>query len=214
MSNPFYNLRGGIPPRYSLVETAPVEEPITLNEAKIQCEVESDEHYWDDYLTLLIVAARRCFEKWSGRWLVTRNVQFIFDNFPYPTYEIYLPKGPIQSVTSLQYLDPNGTLTTFPQTTKWLADVNSYRPKVYLAWAQIWPMQRYIENAITITCVAGYGLHSTQLPQDVPAEYQIAIKLIVAHWFKHRTPIVEDSSIQELPYHLRQIVMEDRLACL
>lgn len=214
MSEGIYTLRGGIPPRYSLVEVEPVEEPVTLDEAKIQCRVETDEHYWDDYLTAAIIAARRCVERWSGRWLITRSVQYIFDNFPYPTYEIYFPKGPIQSVTSVQYLNPNGALTTFPATTKWLADVNSFRPKVYLAWAQIWPMQRYIENAVTITAVVGYGLHSTGLPKDVPPEYQIAIKSLVAYWFDNQLPVTKDASIQEMPFHLRQIIMQERLACL
>lgn len=214
MSERAYTLRGGVPPRYSLNTTVePAEEPITLTEAKVQCEIESAETHWDTYLAGLITCARNSIQSATGRRLVTQTVQYIFDLFPYPTYEIHFPFAPIQSITSVQYLDPNGALTTFGAT-KWVADIYSFRPKVYLAWAQIWPMQRYIQNGVVITAVAGYGLPSTSTPKDVPQNYKACVKMLVAHWFQNRVPITKDSSIQELPYHLKQLIVENRLSCL
>ena len=50
-------------------------------------------------------------------------------------------------------------------------------------------------NAYEIAFTAGYGDEAS----DVPAPIRQALKLLVAHWFEHREPVVLGEAPQEVP---------------
>ena len=104
----------------------PAEEPVSLAEAKLHLRVDFPDD--DALIVSLIAAARMAAETLTGRQLVTARWKLVLDSFPGPSlmgvpagrsfslpgHAILLPKCPLQSVVSLQYLDMASTTQTMP----------------------------------------------------------------------------------------------------
>lgn len=94
---------------------AVAEEPITRGEAQRHLEVDTFDSPpasdWDDWIDAHIPAAREYCEFYLGRALAPRTMEYIASSFPSvavstpPGSVIALPFGPVQSITSIVYLD-------------------------------------------------------------------------------------------------------------
>ncbi len=90
--------------------TAPTSEPISLDEAKIHCNVDLANAYHEGKLQSLIKAAREKVETDTGRAIVTQTWDFTCDLFPSGVCAMHLPKSPVSSVTSVKYYDTTATV--------------------------------------------------------------------------------------------------------
>ncbi len=166
-----------------VVATPPALEPLTVAEAKLFCRVDQDMHDEDSSFAVWITAAREYCESVSGQSFITRTLRMALEAFP--GWRILLPRGPVQSVTSVIYRDVNGTLTTMP-TTDYLFD-----PDVQPAYLQpktygYWPWSEYWRTgAVKVTYVAGYGAAATSVPERA----RQAMRMLVAHWYNQRETV-------------------------
>ena len=86
---------------YTLTDTAPVTEPVTLAEAKLYCRVSTSVD--DNQISLMIKQAREAIEVGTGLSLIPKTAVVWFTNF---NGTFNLPYGPVNSFTSL--IDENG----------------------------------------------------------------------------------------------------------
>ena len=86
---------------YTLTDTAPVTEPVTLAEAKLYCRVTNSVD--DNQISLMIKQAREAVEVGTGLSLIPKTAVVWFTNFD---GNFNLPYGPVNSFTSL--IDENG----------------------------------------------------------------------------------------------------------
>ncbi|MDE2101265.1 MAG: hypothetical protein KGL39_28725 [Patescibacteria group bacterium] len=102
-----------------------------------------------------------------------------------------LPKPPLQSVVSVQYLDQTGTLQTMPSS-DYQVITNNYPG--YIKPVSGWPStQQNTANAVTIVFTAGWP---TQ--EAVPGIYLQAIRLLCAWHYENRLPVSgSDRAISE-----------------
>lgn len=150
----------------------PAEDPVTLAEAtKWARATDATEN---SLITSLIAAATASAEQITGSRLVTQTWELRLDKFE---DEIQLLQ-PLQSVTSITYVDTNGT-TQAVATSVYTAD--TVEGKVYPAYSQNWPSTRSIPNAITITFVVGYGKGI-----EVPESIKTWIRMRVATLYEQR----------------------------
>lgn len=166
--------------------TAPATEPLTLREAKLHLRVTGDDE--NDYITDLILAARQTAETFTHRALITQSYTLTLDGFPCGyAAAIVLPKPPLRSITSIQYVDTNGDTQTW-SSALYQVDAPSGPwarvGRVMPAYQQIYPINRTQMNAVTITFAAGYGE-----AKDVPAPFRHAIRLWIAHWYRNRESV-------------------------
>lgn len=96
--------------------------------------------------------------------------------------EILLPVGPVQSVTSVVYVDTAGVSQTLVVTTDYVVDTSSEPARIYPAYSCSWPSARAQRNAITVTYVAGYGISGS----FVPARLINAMYLLIADAYEFR----------------------------
>lgn len=169
--------------RASLV-TGPTSEPITLAQAKKQLEISPSEADHDDHIELLIQAAREQWEHDTDSACLTQTWKVNFET----AYEdeIYLPKRPVASITSVKYYDTSNVQQTLATTVYGLDSANR---AVRLKYLQDWPttvLDRW--DAWEITYVCGYA--SVAL---VPAIAKQAMLLLVAHNFENRDMIMSES---------------------
>ncbi len=108
--------------------TPPAEEPVSLAEARLHLRVDMDDD--DALIRSLITAARQAAETLTGRQLITARWKLVLDAFPgpssmgvpvgasfsLPAHAILIPKCPIQSIVSIQYVDMSGAWPVMPPT--------------------------------------------------------------------------------------------------
>ena len=168
--------------------TPPTEEPVTLEEAKTHLRVHHTDE--DSYIEGLIKAATRHTEKVLGKSLMTRTYRLTLDAF---SDAIELPRGPVQSVTSVQYVDADGK-TQAIASGNYTVDLTSARQWIVRNSGFSWPSTIDAVNAVSVTYVAGHD----ELPAELE-DLRHALLLLVGHWFFQREAVNVGSTVTEVP---------------
>lgn len=180
--------------------TAADGEPITLEQAKAQLRLDTDDD--DAYVLDLIAAAREHVEGQTRRALKQQTFDYAIDG-GWPLVDglpmIQLPINPVVSVTSISYQDASGTS---PEPTLAAADyaVTTRNNGSYIVpgYNVTWPSVRDVPDAITVRFVAGYT--------TIPAALKHAIKLLVAHLYENREPVSRNAVIASVPYTVEALL--------
>ncbi len=165
------------------LHTAPTSEPVSLTEAKKQCEIAESNEAHDPQLLRLVTAARQFVERRLNRQLITATWNLALDRFPYGNEPVLLPMAPLASVTSITYLDGNGDSQTWSSSNYRVSTAREPGRIVPIVGAT-YPTTYNTTDAITVRFVAGYGAASA-----VPEGIKAAILLLVNHWFEERSPV-------------------------
>lgn len=157
--------------------TPPAAEPVTLAEAKAHLRVEVTDD--DAIITALIAAARALAEQETGRSLITQTWRRTHDQFP---DSVRLDRGPVQSVTSVKYLESVAGEQTTLSPASYIVDSASapgwVQPAYGFDWPDVWPEI----NAVEVTYVTGYGADGTAIPEPI----KLWVKLMVGHYYANR----------------------------
>jgi uncharacterized phiE125 gp8 family phage protein len=172
--------------------TAPTVEPITRAEAKAHSRVTVSDD--DEYIDALIEATRDRIENHTKRALLTQTWRLTLDSFPLGRRDIILPWSPLQSVTSITYVDTNGTTQTWASS-NYSVDTGATPGRVRLAYDVLYPSIRHQPNAVTIIFVAGYGSAAS----DLPAGIVHACKILFGHYYDNREPVVTGTVATPIP---------------
>lgn len=191
--------------------TAPVIEPITVPEAKNWARITTSEE--DDLVEMLITAARRQAEATElRRALNTQTWDYFLDAFPCEYGgRIKVPRPPLQSVTSIKYIDTAGVEQVLDPSL-YQVDTKSQPARIYPAYGHTWPSTRCVPNAVTVRFVAGYG----NAIEDVPEEIRQALKVMVKTGYDHREEIVTGTIVAKIPISMaaRQLLATYRITWL
>jgi uncharacterized phiE125 gp8 family phage protein len=96
--------------------TAPSSEPLTLAEAKLYLRI--DTRHEDTLLTDLIVAVRMIAESWMRCSLISQSWMLAYD---FGIAEsIWLPMGPVNSITSVVVVNQDTTTQTIDSSAYWM----------------------------------------------------------------------------------------------
>jgi hypothetical protein len=213
-------------PRRSLtLVTGPASEPVTLAEAKAWARIDDDAD--DSVVTHLITAARMAAEEYLRRSLLSQSYRLTIDltgdalgNFlgdgvyDLPVTALYggmprvieLPKGPVQSITSVTTYDLSDTSSIFSSSNY---HVDAPGERLVLNYGTIWPSNLRPIAACDILYVTGYGTAAT----SVPAPIRQGILIHIASLYEQRGQC-EDA--MDLPPGAKQLynqyrIMGDRL---
>lgn len=178
---------------YGLTLTSgPGSEPVTLAEAKAHIRLEHDAD--DSLITGLIAAARKMIEQEYGVQMINATWKMTLDRFP--SYEITLARGPIQSVTSITYKDSDNVTQTV-SASDYLVDMPTKR--IWPDSGFSWPSTYDAPGNVSIIYVSGYGTAS-----DVPEPWKLAIKMLVAGWYEQRESM-QQQTMNMIPFGVEAI---------
>lgn len=158
--------------------TAPASEPLTTAEAKSHLRVDSSDD--DTLIDAFVKSARQYVEEDLGRALITQTWDYTIDAFPSDGSAIHLPRPPLQSVTSISYVDTAGATQTV-SSGDYIVNTGKRKGEVTLAYGAAWPATRTQASAVTIRFVAGYGAASA-----VPESIRTALRLVVGDLYSNR----------------------------
>lgn len=174
------------------VVTPAATEPITLAQAKSHLRIDHSDD--DTYLSLCITASRIFFEKMCEITISQTTLKLSLDDFE---DVLYLPKGPIQSVTEIEYYDSNNTLQNVAD---WQEDIASGPARLMPLLDESWPEISGVMNAVQITYVAGF-VNAAAVPELLKA----GIKFYVGHLYENREAVTE-GNYTEVPMAVTTII--------
>lgn len=178
---------------YTLAGTVtPTTYPISLDEAKEHLRITLTDE--DDYITSLIEAATQWCEAYENRVYVPRNVAECFNDFS----DLTLRDNPVQSISSITYIDDNGDSQTLSTDVYGLDDA-SCPAYVYLKYGQSWPTVYNRPNAVTVNYTAGYS--------DISGRVKAAVQLMLAHLYEHREASSE-VNLNNIPLGVKSLLSD------
>jgi hypothetical protein len=197
---------------YSLtVKTAPTIEPVTLDEMKLHLRVDFNDD--DSLITTMIKSARHNIESKYYVTYISQSLVLGLDRFiqpgttvpsygypmmglygwgpgigPWgwmtPTWSAIDLRPPVQSITSITYVDPSGNTQTLASSGYTLATGTPGR--VFPAINKIWPATAVgIPGAVSIEFISGVATADL-----VPDDWKEAIKLAVGSTYENREQTV------------------------
>jgi len=158
----------------SLVSDA-ATEPVTVSEAKdhLRVDISDDDTLIGNY----IKTARQYVEYYCGQSFISRTYRADIYGF---ADDIWLPYGPVLSVSSIQYYD-----TSSPEALQTWASANYrlHNDVIYRGIGVNFPSTGSQPDNVQITYVAGWNADS---PQTVPEPVRQVILLMVGSMYEQR----------------------------
>lgn len=174
-----------------VLSAGPTEEPVALEDLKAHCRVEITDD--DDLINALGIAAREKVELDTGRVLCSQTWLLKGNGFPSSdSTPIELDMPPLQSVSSIAYVDTDGVAATWDDA-EYQVDTASQPGRILPAYGESYPTARDQYNSVTVTFVCGYGAS-----YDVPRALKHAIKILVGTWYEQREQIVVGNLVTEV----------------
>ncbi len=156
----------------------PTFEPVSLAEMKNHAR--EDDHAFDLSMNGALRAAVRAVENETRRQLVTATWVLKLDRFPSDDGAIYLPRPPLQSVTTITYTDVDGNAGTSWASSKYDVDTDSIVGRVCPGFGESYPATREVVNAVIVTYAAGYANQSQEarlFPRNIEISDVFAIQV-------------------------------------
>jgi len=186
----------------SLKQTAaPSVEPVSTTVLKGWLRVDTSDD--DTLLGSLSAGARAYFENATNRQLITATWQFKVATFPNDGGDFILTVSPLQSVTSVTYVNTSDVVTTW-DSSNYVVDTDSNVGRLRPAYNVDYPSDvRGYDQDVVVTFVAGYG----DAASDVPDGALLAVKLLAGNWYENResnAPI----ALQPVPMALQALMWQ------
>lgn len=186
-------------PAHYVRSAEPSIEPVSVIDIKEHCRIDNDDE--DMLVESYLKAARRWCEDFTRRSFINTTWVAKLDSFP--GWVIEIEKCNLQSVTSVQYVDTAGATQTFSNT---LVDTHSKPARITPAYGYDWPSVRDQMNAVTVSFVAGYGATAATVPDSIKS----AIKILCAHLYENREPVVTGTIISPVPFSVESLLWMER----
>lgn len=137
--------------------------PVTRAEAKLYCKIDTTAE--DGTVDMLIAGATQRIEGLIDKKIMPQTWEYRIDAF---ADEMRLPFGPVQSVTSVKYIDADGAEQTLDAA--WYeADIDGEPPRIVRAAGKTWPGVAAGINKVIIRFVAGSSTVSPIVKQAILA---------------------------------------------
>lgn len=161
--------------RAPVVSSAAAVEPLLVDDMILQMNAQGTLD--DELVGAQIAVARAYVEDYTGTRLITQTLTLRTDDWADLDA---LPVAPVQSITSITYVDVDGTTHTLSATV-YEARLYGLEPSVVLKYNQTWPTIR-VGSQITVTAVVGYGAAGSNVPPPIMQ----AMKLVAADAYRFR----------------------------
>lgn len=161
------------------VVTAPDGEPVDLETVKRHLKIEDLDTEDDLIQEVYIPSARSEAEIYLQRALLPQTLTLTLDRFP-RAGPIEVPRPPLISITSIQYVDENEVTQTW-SSSEYVADTLRAPGIVYPKYGYSYPSTLAYPNSVTITYQAGYADRAS-----IPADIKRGILLLLSDAYELR----------------------------
>lgn len=137
-------------------------------------------------------AAQHAIEGPRGGGIALLNAQWRLSLDVWPGDYFVVPIAPAISVDEITFL-PFGSnmgdayLTLDPS--QYVFDLDADPPHVRRAFGVVWPILAIVPGSVKVKFTSGFAAAAADWPDD-KRDLKVAIKLLVAHWYDHRSAVV------------------------
>ncbi|MBW5802042.1 head-tail connector protein [Halomonas elongata] len=176
---------------------------ITLAEAKLHLRLitsldEAESYTVEDTLIqTLIDAAYRHAEERTRQVFQQGTRTLVLDGFPVGDEAIALPWTPVESVDSVDYIDPGGTSQSLDANALRL-DARSLYPTLSPQWGSEWPATIDEPESVTLTATVG--------PDATPPDVRAALLLMIGHLYENREAVVLGTIATDVPLGVEMLL--------
>jgi uncharacterized phiE125 gp8 family phage protein len=186
--------------------TGPSDQPITTEAAKLHLKVEHSDD--DDLIATLCAAALDYVETGTRRKCLTQTWDDKRDGFPCWGEPWVLDFPPVSAVSSISYVDTNGTTQTW-SSAEYVTDLptgaHAAPGRIWPAYSYSWPQTRTQRNCVTVRFVCGFAT-----AELVPSGMVAAQKLLIGHWYAHRETVVVGTITQQIGQAADALIWQHR----
>jgi len=150
--------------------TAATTYPVDIDEVKLACRFDSSA--LDAEIETMIDDCTRLTEHENNQCLMTQTFEYSCDAFP---AKFELTRNPVQSVTSITYVDGTGATVTLAEDQYTLINDGFGFARITPAYGVVWPSVRGDIDGVKVRFVAGYA--SAAL---VPGNFKRQVKIFVS----------------------------------
>jgi uncharacterized phiE125 gp8 family phage protein len=174
------------------IYTGAAQPAVPLCDLKQQVSVDDD--YFNDMLEAFGDSAQQYIERVTGRILSACTYDLYLDGFPDSEFKFL--HGPVTAITSIYYL-VGGVYTLLPNTVYTLGRGTLISQGIRLAYGQSWPTGGDSgEDCVRVRFAVGAENKTANL----------AIKLLVGHWFANREAVNVGNITSELPFGVQELI--------
>jgi uncharacterized phiE125 gp8 family phage protein len=177
--------------------TAPEVEPVTLDTLKTHLRIGSDdtEHA---LIALMGRAARQHAESYCHSAFITQRWALVLDRFP--GHVVHLPRGPVQSIDSIVYLDMGGNEQTItaPARPDFAIDLSDGCARIAPGFGRTWPETLPELGAVRINFTAGYGDDADDVPEGI--RHWIMLRVNTVFENREEAAVMQRGSVSALPH--------------
>ena len=146
------------------VSSGPAVEPVTTSEVKTAARIDYDAE--DTLVASWIKSGRALAETITNMAFVTQTIRLAFDGWPVAPF--YLPRPPLQSVTSFKYYDTDDTEYELTSGTDFYSEIYKMPGRITLEYGKTWPTATLREmDSVVIVYKAGFGDAASDVPEWV-----------------------------------------------
>lgn len=160
--------------------TQPTYEPLSVAEVAEYIRVD-DLAAETATIEASITASRQYLEQYLSRFIATQTVEISFDTFE----DEMTIAAPLQSVTSIKYLDSAGVEQTL-NPNQYLVDTYQEPAVITKAFGVVWPETYDVPNAVKIRFVAGYTTGDSPDTTPMPKPLKFAMLLLIGDMYANR----------------------------
>jgi uncharacterized phiE125 gp8 family phage protein len=161
--------------------------------------IKPDDDSEDAVIGALVNAAVKTIEMQTDKFLSVKDFTQELSGFPgcHP-YEIRLLKGPVGTITGIEYDPSDGSAATPLASYRLVEGVNA---RLLPAYGEVWPATLDGSGTVRITGTAGYA------DDEVP-DLDQACLMLVAHWYQNREAVLAGptASAIELPLAIEMLI--------
>lgn len=172
-------------------------EPVSLATARLHLRLDTmgspPTHPDDALVTALITVAREAVENFTELTVAVNTFQLKLDYFA--DLAIDLGTYPVNSITSITYVDTNGATQTIPSG-DYVLDNFSKPAQIVLAYDKQWPAVRNQPNAVTVTFQAGFTGNTSPVVNKMPKALEQAMLLTITDLYENRGAIVSKQNYE------------------
>lgn len=165
-------------------------EPVSLATARLHLRLDTSgsppTHPDDALVEALISVAREAVESFTELTVAVNTFQMKLDYFE--NLAINLGTFPVNSITSIVYVDTNGANQTL-SVNDYVLDTFSKPAQIVLAYDKSWPAVRNQPNAVTVTFQAGFTGNTSPVTNVIPKALRQAMLLTITDLYENRGAI-------------------------
>ena len=185
------------------VTSGPAEDVLTLEEAKAQLVVETDDD--DVLIQAFIDSATEWAQEYTGVKFINQSVTYTMDCLPASNGQVELPSHNASAVTAISYVDSEDA-TQSDVLSDYYIDTQSMSVRVKPISG--WPSIRTTGyNNFTVVVTEGFGSASS----DVPKPIKQAISMMVAHFYRNREAVVVGTIASDMPLSSKALLDKYRV---